>query len=52
MKIVIRCPKCNSICTIVLEKTLPINKDILARCPNCKWTIPVSLYKTKQSKVW
>jgi len=51
MKILVKCPKCNTECDIVLEKTLPINKDILVKCPICKWLIPIRLFKPV-NQVW
>jgi len=52
MKVVVTCPKCKTKCVIVLEKTLSLNKDILAQCPKCKMIIPVQLYELRKNNKW
>ena len=46
------CPICGSKCKKILEKTLPINKDMLFQCIACKCVIPVRIFKTKEDKLW
>lgn len=52
MRIFVNCPKCKSACVKLLDKTLSTNKDILFQCPNCKYIIPIRIYKTKNDRLW
>ena len=52
MKTVVKCQICDSLCNIILQKSLPINKDILAQCPNCECVIAIRLFKSIDEKLW
>lgn len=52
MKVVVRCPNCGRVCMEVLEKTMPINKDMLFYCLICKLIIPIRIFKDKNCKLW